>query len=166
MNEVSLEQKIKNIERIVSHKHYLLDSCAKMAIYLMEHENENLALKLMERSFNHDMSKLCFSEFYPMSTFSDDNSSLKNPLTPLSEEQKSYLKIHWKHNSHHPEYWEDLNKMGELDIIEMVCDWHCRSVEFGTNLIKFVEIRQETRFHLPESIYDKVMYYCKIISNL
>ena len=46
--------------------------------------------------------------------------------------------------------------MKEIDIIEMVCDWHARSVQYGTNLMEFVTVRQENRFKFPQEMYEKI----------
>ena len=32
------------------------------------------------------------------------------------------IELHWKNNSHHPEYHNDIYDMTELDLMEMACD--------------------------------------------
>ena len=33
----------------------------------------------------------------------------------------------------------------------------------GTDLLKFIEIRQKERFNLPLDVYDKYKFYCEIL---
>jgi hypothetical protein len=81
----------------------------------------------------------------------------------LSEEQQKLVELHWKNNRHHPEYFDDVSQMEEIDIIEMCCDWHARSVQYDTDLLEFAKIRQENRFHFPEDMYKKILKYCNVL---
>ena len=55
--------------------------------------------------------------------------------------------------------------MNELDIIEMVCDWYARSMQYKTDFLSFVVSRQESRFHFPNEMFDKIYRYCEIINS-
>ncbi len=96
----------------------------------------NICDKLYIRSVNHDKSKLKSPE---VEIFTKYTAKLKG-TTYGSDEYKQYLKEmtpalehHYKHNRHHPEYFEDemyatfrsspINCMNLIDVIEMVCDW-------------------------------------------
>jgi len=86
-----------------------------------------IATRLIERAQCHDNSKLKEPE---KSMFDEVVGKLKG-LTYDSDEYKkalAYLKPaldhHYKHNSHHPEYYENgVSDMCLVDIVEMFCDW-------------------------------------------
>ena len=94
-----------------------------------------------------------------------DTTSFTNANSGLDEIMKKSIELHWKHNSHHPEYFENVEDMSELDIMEMCCDWHARSQQYGTDFLSFVKTRQENRFHFPETMFEKIWNYCVILEN-
>jgi hypothetical protein len=53
--------------------------------------------------------------------------------------------------------------MSDMDLLEMACDCNARSMEFGTDLLEFIDIRQKERFRFPEEIYQIYYNYCKIL---
>ena len=55
--------------------------------------------------------------------------------------------------------------MNEVDILEMCCDWHARSIQYHTDFLSFVKIRQENRFHFPKDMFDKIWKYCLILNK-
>lgn len=157
---------LKQIKDTVIHKQLVLQSCYKMTEYLYSEDKKDLALSLMQRAANHDNSKFNKDELYNLALIDDNNNSFINPNSILSDESQKLIELHWKNNSHHPEHYEDYDEMSELDILEMVCDWHARSVEFGTDLLDFVQTRQENRFHFSEKQFKIIKYYCSIIEKL
>lgn len=163
MISCSKNQKKVYIKDLLSHKKYLFDSVYKIFEYLLENDEEELALNILRRSFSHDFSKLSEKEFNSFAAFKEYNANLKDATLSYSKEEEVFLKEHWKNNQHHPEYWDDVNDMKEIDIIEMVCDWHARSMEFNTDLREFVEARQNNRFHFNDTIYSKVTKYVEIL---
>ena len=158
-----INKRIDTLQELVEHKKHILDSCLKVSTYLLKNGEEKLALDLMKRAFVHDVSKLTFQEFHALDAFDVHEKYSEDNHTKFTEEQLKFLKIHWKNNKHHPEYWDDVNDMKEIDIIEMVCDWHARSIEFNNNLIKYIANRQLVRFAFPEHIYSKILMYAEIL---
>lgn len=151
------------IQDTIIHKKYVLDSALKMFAYLCSIDKEDLGVELLKRAAVHDNSKFEDEELYLLSRLSDSHEAFTDPKYTLSENQKKSIQLHWQHNSHHPEFYEDPSQMSELDILEMVCDWHARSSQYDTDLLEFVETRQKNRFNFEPKMYKKIIKYCKII---
>lgn len=159
------DKRIKHFEELCIHKKLLIDSCYKLAVHFLKEDNEEFALMLMKRAFIHDISKLSKFEFHAADAFDSFKKHSKNRNYVFSDNEKIFLQEHWKNNKHHPEYWEDVNDMEDIDIAEMVCDWHARSVEFNDDLLVYINHRQDTRFAFPKHIYDKIINYATILLN-
>lgn len=153
----------------ITHKKIVLDNCLLMAEYLMEKGRYELATQLLVRGSEHDNSKFDKDEFRKMSMILKKESSVSftNPSTQLSPEEEKAIKYHWSHNRHHPEYFDNPSEeMTELDILEMVCDWFSRSLQFNTDFIPFILERQENRFHFTDKAFNKILKYCNLIEEL
>ena len=150
----------------IIHKMYVEKSCNKLASYL---ENEGAlehARMLRERAKTHDNSKIgCQDELNALSRIINDKSSLMDSSKYLSPIQQDSIKLHWKHNPHHPEHFKTPMDMSKLDIMEMCCDWHARSSQYGTEFLSFVKERQEDRFHFPEWMFSEIWHYCKVLAS-
>lgn len=154
----------KQIKDTIIHKKYFFDSSLIMFDLLLEEGKDELAINFIRRASVHDNSKLLPEEIDALSKIAplqEDDDGFTNPNYRLNEKQLDLIRIHWKHNRHHPEFFQNINDMTELDILEMICDWHSRSVEFGTNLIDFVMSRQENRFHFPDEMFEYILMMCK-----
>ena len=90
----------------------------------------------------------------------------KNAKYKLSKEERDIIRLHWKNNRHHPEHFNDINQMSDLDIWEMVCDWYARSLQYGTNFLEFVSTRQKNRFDFPEQQFEKIYKYCITVNEI
>lgn len=150
------------IDNTLVHKQYVLESARILSKYLIEHDNLDMALRLIERCSTHDMSKFSLEELKNLIKLSG-NENFTNPSWKLSEEEKEIISVHWANNPHHPEHFKNINDMTELDIMEMACDCYSRSIEFNTDLMNFIEIRQKQRFKLPIEMYEKYKNYCLIL---
>lgn len=95
----------------------------------------------------------------------NDKSSLRDANTPLSQLKKDSIKLHWKHNTHHPEHFESCIDMSKLNIMEMVCDWYARSLQYNSNFLEYIKIQQDTRFHFPEWMFAEIWHYCKVLAK-
>lgn len=148
------------------HKKFVIQSARILANYLRENGAFVHADLLEERALVHDNSKItCLEELDSLSKIINDKTNLKNPSKKLSIMKCKSIKLHWEHNSHHPEYYKSIIDMPRLDIMEMCCDWHARSVQFGTVLMDFVVIQNEKRFHFPEWMLAEILHYCKVLTN-
>lgn len=158
------KDKIKHLEETIIHKKMVLEACWKMSRYLDSVGREKEAIEILRRAAVHDNSKLGDEEIEAFSTIVNDKSCLGNAEKQLDEVKLNIIKIHWKNNSHHPEHFEHKEDMTEMDIIEMVCDWYARSMEYGNDLIEFVKKRQSERFHFPEKMFEKIIEYCEVFN--
>lgn len=148
------------------HKMYVMSSCKKLADWLKREGAEEHADKLMERAKIHDNSKICCAEeLSALSRIIHDKKSLQDSSTQLSPIKQDSIKLHWKHNTHHPEHFKSAMDMSKLDIMEMCCDWHARSTQYHTDFLSFVQKRQEDRFHFPEWMFAEIWQYCKVLAS-
>lgn len=147
------------------HKEYVIES-AKILARFLRSEGANIhADSLMERAYKHDNSKISNEDELIALSRIPNNSSLRDANELLSEISKEALTLHYQNNSHHPEHYESLLDMSKLDIMEMCCDWHARSIQFGTNFLDFVNTRHKNRFHFPNFMFQEIMFYCKILDK-
>ena len=89
---------------------------------LIDHGHRDLARRLAQRAARHDNSKFEGIEWEYLTTGDHKNKGLA-----ITQHQQS--------NSHHPEFFiNGILGMNDVEIAEMVCDWHARSSEIGTDL--------------------------------
>ena len=167
----------------IIHKEYVKRSIEKLAKYLEEHGAKNHARRLRYRGETHDNSKIGYTgnlpeddrrkkkedyddELHALSRIVSSKELMKDTNRELSILEKEAIQLHWKNNSHHPEHFESVLDMTTLDVMEMVCDWHARSVQWGTNLLEYAQNSQKNRFHFPEWMYQQVIFYCNILLGL
>ena len=153
----------EQIEETFVHKALVNKSCLKLSKYLHKTGRDDLAIELCRRAVIHDNSKLDDNELGPFAKLDHEKNSLKDPNINLDDKTKNIIEVHWHKNRHHPEYFPDINDMEEIDLLEMCCDWHARSIQYKTNLLEFVKIRQENRFHFPDEKYERILKYCKVL---
>ena len=148
------------------HKEYVEKSCEKLASYLDRTGAIEHAQMLRERAKIHDNSKISFEdELSALARIINDKSTLRDSTKQLSQIKQDAIKLHWKHNTHHPEHFKSPTDMSRLDVMEMCCDWHARSAQYHTNFMKFVQKRQADRFHFPEWMFSEILHYCEILDS-
>lgn len=92
--------------------------------------------QLEDRGTSHDLSKFSKEEHDPY-VWSDEFHRCKNKgldfeyPNGIKELVKKATKFHIVNNAHHPESHNDLNKMSDMDIVEMVSDWTAMAQELG-----------------------------------
>lgn len=149
------------------HKTIVKYVCNKFANYL---EGEGLvddANALRERAYFHDNSKISNkTEFEALTGIINDKSCLRDANSSLTSYKQDAIELHWKNNTHHPEHYNSPTEMSRIDRYEFVCDCCARSIQYGTDLLEFMKIRQEQRFHFPEIMFDEIMHSCKIVVSL
>jgi len=117
----------------------------------------NIVLReLSNRAIHHDESKLSLKE---KPFFDKYTNKLKN-TTYGSKEYKKYLEElspalehHYKHNRHHPEFFEEgINGMTIIDLIEMFCDWKAATMRhYNGDLISSIEHNKD-RFNMSDQL--------------
>ena len=156
----------KIFQDTIVHKEYVVRSCEKLAMYLDRVGATEHAKQLRARALVHDNSKISNEdEMKALSRIINDKTSLKDPTKQLSPIKKDAIKLHWKNNSHHPEHFKTPIDMSKLDIMEMCCDWHARSVQYGSDFLSFVKLRQNDRFHFPEWMFAEIWHYCEVLAS-
>lgn len=159
MSNISIEQ----IKDTITHKKIVLDAGFKISKYFFENSQIDLGIKILQRVAVHDNSKFSRKELESLSEIYKSDECFKNAKYTLSEKEKNNIELHWRHNSHHPEHFKDIEDMSKVDVVEMVCDWYARSIQYKTDLIDFIKTRQVTRFNFPEHIWEEILYYANIL---
>lgn len=106
----------------------------------------DMAIELLRRGQIHDNSKLgkkekpYFDKYTPMlGAVPFGSEKYKEVL----QEMRPALQHHYKHNSHHPEFYENgIEGMDLLDVMEMFCDWMGAIRENG-NIFESINICAE-----------------------
>lgn len=165
---IDIDKMLRMIDDNVLHKKIVLDKCLLVSKYFIEHGDIEFGLNIIRRGVTHDNSKFSKQEFTELVSIisSDTDKCFKDATYTLSDKERKAIEHHWKSNKHHPEYYENTDDMGELDIIEMVCDWAARSEQYGTDLLEFIEERQRNRFKFSDSLFERIEKYCKLIVKL
>lgn len=153
------------INDLIEHKKLILDCSKVMSNYLYLNGEQELSKKIIERAIIHDNSKLDDNELKNFLELKIKEKAFKNAKSLLNDYEKEKISVHWKKNRHHPEYFNNIEDMQEIDIIEMVCDWFSRSLQYGTDIIEFAETRQKNRFKFSEDMYKKIIKYCNILKD-
>lgn len=166
MDKITQERYNFFVSDLILHKQYVLETCKIMALWLDSQGRHDEGKELLIRGMVHDKSKLSDEELDSFLELKIKDKCFKNANSIMNDFEKQHIAIHWKNNRHHPEYFEDINDMEEMDILEMVCDWAARSMQYGTDLVEFVETRQKNRFKFPDNMYEKIHGYCEIMKSL
>ena len=113
---------------------------------------------LMERSFNHDKSKLespekeIYDQYSPMLRHTEYGSQ---EYKDILKEMKVGIDHHYSVSPHHPEYYRDgINGMNLLDLVEMIADWKAageRHKDKPTDIVKSIEMNAE-RFGMSDQL--------------
>lgn len=120
----------KKLRELIRHVRHVQDACIKMAEVLIERGESEFARTLVANAFVHDQTKFRGIEW--------DAIGCRNGESDEHDKQLAITQ-HQRTNLHHPEYWQTIHKMPEIYVAEMVADWWARSVEFGTDLKKWIE---------------------------
>lgn len=147
----------------LKHKQFVIEASLKLIQYLYDNNRDTEGLQLAQRCVTHDNSKFASEEMQGFLQLPKEGESMKDAKVPPSEFVQEQIRLHWKNNRHHPEFFDDYHEMTELDVMEMVCDWYARSLQHRTNFKEFILTRQENRFHFDEEFFEVVWKYCEII---
>lgn len=133
----------KRLDKILRHIDNVREDCLHLAGRLAEKGEEDVAVKLIANGYIHDNSKLRGIELL----YLNDETQDKDP-----EKFKLAINQHVTTNPHHPEYWSGgIDEMPREYKAEMVCDWHSRSSEFGTDLREWVKAKATKKFKMNHS---------------
>ncbi len=126
---------------------------------------EEVRIILMNRAWNHDLSKLespekeGFDLCVPkLKTLEYGSKEYKDCLVEMQET----LNHHYRHNPHHPEHWKNgVDDMSLFDIIEMLIDWKAATerMKDGGDIYKSIEFNTG-RFNLSEQLKKILLNTC------
>lgn len=131
------EIKEARLKAIVRHITHVQQSCTLLGERLISSGEEQIGHKLIAHGFIHDNSKFHGIEWKYL------HEDIK---TYAPEMFQMALVQHVTSNMHHPEYWDGIENMPRVYLAEMVCDWHARGSEFGTDLRDFIKSHATKRF--------------------
>lgn len=127
MSEQNIANILSKIDSIQRHINNVQDAANLLARRLIERGEIDFGINLLANVMSHDQSKFKGVEFEHLHAGEDKE------LFQLA------LKQHWSSNSHHPEFWGDINNMPRIFLAELVCDLKARSEEFGTDLRAYIK---------------------------
>lgn len=137
MNNTPEETEKYRLKTIVRHITHVQQSCTLLGDRLIASDEKELGYKLIANGFIHDNSKFYGIEWLYLH---EDVKNTEPGMFQVAVQQ------HQTRNPHHPEYWDGIENMPRLYLAEMVCDWHARSHEFGTDLRNFIKNHASKRF--------------------
>lgn len=148
-----LESRLKSVVRHVTH---VQQSCTLLGERLILSGDKEMGHKLIANGFIHDNSKFHGIEWLYLH---DDVKDFEPQMF------KAALTQHVRNNMHHPEFWSSIDKMPSLYMAEMVCDWHARSSEFGTDLRSFIKEVATKKFDFSVSgkVYKEIKGYVDLL---
>lgn len=112
----------RKLDSLTDHIEGVQRAAEKLASRLAEQGEFTLARRLVQRAYCHDNSKFEGIEW----EWLDE---------PKGEKLATAIHQHQQGNNHHPEYFpKGIVEMTEVQVAEMVCDWHARQSEIGTDL--------------------------------
>ncbi len=157
----------KEMNDTLIHRACVMRSGQYLSHFLIHRNRSVDAIRLVGRCSVHDISKIQNTEeFMALASIVDDITDMHDIKHVLSPKQVEAIKLHWKRNSHHPEYYENSNDMSELDLLEMACDCHARSKQYHTDLLEYIRIQQDLRFHFDADHLKKLKSYCTALVTL
>ncbi len=167
MKKIDTEKLSKEMNDTLVHRACVMRSGEYLSKYLIHRNRSVDAIRLIGRCSVHDISKIQNTEeFMSLASIVDEIDEMHNVKHKLSDKQIKAIMLHWKRNSHHPEYYDNPNDMSELDLLEMACDCHARSKQYGTSLLEYIDIQQNIRFHFDREHFRKLRSYCVALVEL
>ena len=138
------------LNSIIRHIKKVEDNCNVIARKLMPTQPK-FSRALIQRGRLHDISKLSTYEY--------------NHLDITDSAFQSALKSHHRKNSHHPEHYNSIHAMSELDIAEMVCDCLARSQEFGSDIKQwfFIDAPKIHKYTQTDHVWKRIEFYLDLL---
>lgn len=123
----------KRLDAVLRHIENVRDDCLLLGERLIQQGKDDgkLGRMLIANGLIHDNSKLRGIEWQYL-----------HPDVKINNPDAFHVawQSHVSNNPHHPEYWPcGINEMSPVYLAEMVCDWHSRSSEFGTDLWEWIK---------------------------
>lgn len=132
---------LEHIDNLWYHIRLVQDNCLFLGKALLKQGHEEIGRTLIANGLQHDYSKF----------FGDEWKSLHAGKDAPKQDVNEAIKKHNTSNKHHPEFWGGIEKMEEIYVAEMVCDWSARSQERRTDLREWIEEEAVKKYQIkPE----------------
>ena len=155
-----------HLESVLRHIKLVQEATQLLGKRLIESGESEDGRKLIARGLRHDASKLHGVEWDFLIRPKSDEMTKEE-----KDEYEKLLGIAWRQhvetNDHHPECWgeDGINKMSDICIAEMVCDWYARSQEMATDLRGWIkeEATKKYGMSLRGKTYKRIKYYVDML---
>jgi hypothetical protein len=147
----------KQLRSLTRHIDNVRDSATLLGTRLIEQGEAETGLKLIANGYCHDQSKFKGIEWLHL----NEDTRFKQP--------DLFNAAHLQHvttNLHHPEAWTGgIRSMTPEYLAEMVCDWHARASEFGTDLREWIKDKATKKFDITcqTSTYREIKEFVDIL---
>lgn len=142
MVSIAVDPQTKRLQCLLRHIADVREDTEILGGRLIERGEFDFGKELIQHGLVHDNSKFEGIEWQQLNGHHDH----------LLHEA---IRVHAIKNPHHPEYWanqhqidmrEAIHAMPRIYVAEMVCDWHARSTELGTNIREWVTLHAPQKF--------------------
>lgn len=149
----------KYLEHLLRHMENVRENCIVVGKHLIENGEVALGRSVIRNGICHDVSKLDGVE-WDIRLF-----ECKKQTKEQKHDLERAIGHHVSTNEHHPEFWNGIQNMPEVHVIEMVCDWRSRATEFGTDLRDWIESEATKRYKFDKNdkVYDLIYKYVNIL---
>lgn len=146
----------EKLDDLITHVDNVRTNCLRLGRKLIEASQADMGRRLIAHGHIHDFSKFLGVEWDFLDPSTTNRVGLKNAINH-----------HIRTNPHHPEYWGGIEKMPDIYVAEMVCDWKARSTEFANDLREWINNKSLKRFgYTKEStVYKKIMAYVDLVCD-
>lgn len=147
----------KHLDSLTDHIELVRRNCSVLANKFLEIDPDFSRI-LIANGYIHDNSKFYGIEWDYLHTGKDQNDIDEDML-------KLAIRQHQSTNPHHPEYWGDINKMPEIYLAEMTCDWLARAQVFGTDIRSWIKDKATVKYRLNtrSGCFKKITNYTNLL---
>ena len=144
---------ITQLESILRHIDNVQVAARLLSKRLIDRGDIHLAKMLLLHSLSHDASKFSGIQFEFLRVGADP------------EKLKLAHRSHVLTNYHHAEAWGGIQEMPVVFLAELVCDWHARSSEIGTDLRSWIKLEasKKFKFSVNGSIYKQIKKFVDLL---
>ncbi len=120
---------------------------------------------LIKRGLKHDLSKFSEEEFFYVYRMSMNNKEIPfgtKEYYNLVDSNLTAKKAHYTRNSHHVEFYGNINKMSCIDLLEGLSDWAAATKRKGGQMHNSLDINRKY-YKIDDKIFNGLVRDCKEI---
>lgn len=151
-----MKTEAQKLDDLVRHIDNVRNNCLQLGKKLIEAGQPDMGRRLIANGHIHDASKFSGIEWDFLDPTTTNKAGLKNAVNQ-----------HIRTNQHHPEYWGGIERMPDIYIAELVCDWKARSTEFANDLREWINGKALKKFGFTKEseTYKKIMTYVDMVCD-